>query len=410
MGAGGRRSWWCRWHLCDRVTRPTFVTDTHSGGNDDVSDGCRHGGGGIILLATPATMSGADPTPMPGLELARVTLPEDLPSGTVLWDVAVSDAGWVAVGYRDGGSPEPLALYSPDGTSWSVAPITGEPEGGLLSRVTAVGSGFVATGMPGALWFSPDGRSWEVRPLDPPLEHAFFSRLASNESTLYAVGCGWAGGEQQCERFGVWRSDDLRTLQPLPLPDPVFMPTGVAADETGVMTVGWLAGTKDGDYEIEGWSAWTGDERGWTTHDLGTGSALLSVAKGADGWVAVGRQDEHMLMARSDGGTAWTDILQTVPEGSAIQVVSGTVTVVAGCGGDIPVCPSEVWRLEPGGTLTPLGLGGIEPGEVVGLSGLALSPDDELLVVGSVMQSLDGPETSALWWTAQTAPADITGL
>jgi hypothetical protein len=117
-----------------------------------------------------------------------------------------------------------------------------------------------------------------------------------------------------------------------------------------------------------------------------------------------------MLMARSDGGTAWTDILETAPEGSAIQVVSGTVTVLAGCGGDIPVCPSEVWRLEPDGALTPLGLGGIEPGEVAELTGLALSPQGELLLVGSVMQSMDGRGTPALWWTDHTAPADITGL
>jgi len=228
----------------------------------------------------------------------------------------------------------------------SVVPVTDEPEGGLLSRVTAVDPGFAATGTPGALWVSPDGRSWEGRPLEPPLEHDFFFDLASCESTLYAVGCGWTGGEQQCERFGVWRSDDLRTLQPLPLPEPMFMPTGVAADEAGVVTVGWLGGTEDGDYGVEGWSAWTGDEPGWTTQGLGTGSALLSVAQGVDGWTAVGRRDEHMLMSRSDDGIFWTDILVTAPEGSAIQVVSGNVTVVAGCG-DVPVCPSEVWRLEP---------------------------------------------------------------
>jgi len=33
----------------------------------------------------------------------------------------------------------------------SVVPVTDEPEGGLLSRVTAVDPGFVATGSPGAL-------------------------------------------------------------------------------------------------------------------------------------------------------------------------------------------------------------------------------------------------------------------
>lgn len=362
----------------------------------------------IFLLATPATTSGADPAPIPSVELDRVALPEELPSGTTILDVAVNDAGWVAVGYLDLGSPEPLALYSPDGLSWSVEPITGEPEGGLLSRVAAVGSGFVATGMPGALWVSPDGRSWEVRPLDPPLEHAYFFDLAGHESTLYAVGCGWAGGEQQCERFGVWRSDDLRTLQPLPPPEPMFMPIGVAAAETGVVTVGWLGAAMDGDYEVEGWSAWTGDERGWTTQGHGTGSALLSVANGADGWIAVGRQDEHVLMTRPDAGNTWTDILETTPKGSAIQVVSGTVTVIAGCGGDTPVCPSEVWRLEPDGALTPLGLGGIEPGQTVGLSGLALSPSGELVVVGSVLRGMDGPETSALWWTDQAVPVEVT--
>jgi hypothetical protein len=124
---------------------------------------------------------------------------------------------------------------------------------------------------------------------------------------------------------------------------------------------------------------------------------------------AVGRQDERMLVARSDDGLAWTDGLATALEGSAMRVVSGPITVLAGCTGDTPVCPSEVWRLEPGGTLTPLRLGGIETGEVVGLNGLALSPDGELLVVGSVMQRLDGPETSALWWSGPSASVDVAG-
>jgi hypothetical protein len=132
------------------------------------------------------------------------------------------------------------------------------------------------------------------------------------------------------------------------------------------------------------------------------------VANGTDGWIAVGRRDEHMLMSRSDDGIVWTDILETAAEGSAIQVVSGNVTVVAGCG-DVPVCPSQVWRLEPDGTLTPLELGGVETGDVVELRRLALSPEGELLVVGSVMQGLDGLETSALWWTDQTARPTLSG-
>ena len=345
---------------------------------------------------------------MPGLEFARVALSADLPSGIVLQDVAVGDAGWLAVGYRDLGTSAPLALFSPDGTSWSVAPITGAPEG-LLIRVTAVGSGFVTTGMPGALWVSPDGRSWEARPLDPPLEHAFFFDLAGHDDTLYAVGCGWAGGEQRCERFGAWRSDDLRTLQPLPLPEPMFLPTGIAADETGVVMTGWLGSSKDGEWEAEGWTAWTGDERDWTTLGLGAGSTLHSVAKGADGWVAVGRRDEQMLVVRSDDGLAWTDVLATAREGSTGQVVSRPITVLTGCTGGTPVCPSEVWRLEPDGTLTPLGLGGIETGEMAELDGVALSPDGELLVVGSVGQGLDGPETSALWWSGPSASVDVAG-
>ena len=78
----------------------------------------------ILLLTTPAAVTGADAATEPGIELARVALPGDLPSGIVLRDVAVSDAGWVAVGYRDLGTPEPPALFSPDGSSWSVAPIT----------------------------------------------------------------------------------------------------------------------------------------------------------------------------------------------------------------------------------------------------------------------------------------------
>lgn len=363
----------------------------------------------MLLLATPAAMTGVDRTQAPAIVLDRVALPDDLPSDMVLLDVAVSDAGWVAVGLRDLGTPGPLALFSPDGRSWSVAPVTGASEGSLMSRVTAVGSGFVATGMPGALWVSPDGRSWEARPLDPPLERAFFFDLAGRDGTLYAVGCGWAGGEQECERRGAWRSDDLRTLRPMPPPDPAFLPTGIAADETGVVMIGWLGTQTDADFIVEGWSAWTAGEQGWTTRGLGAGTALLSVARRPDDWIAVGRRDERMLVVRSDDGLAWTDVLATAREGSAMQVVSGPITVLTGCTGGTPVCPSEVWRLEPDGTLTSLRLGGIETGEVAGLRGLALSPDGELLVVGSVRQGLDGPETSALWWAGQAAPADISG-
>ena len=189
----------------------------------------------------------------------------------------------------------------------------------------------------------------------------------------------------------------------------MFLPTGIAAAETGVVMTGWLGSTRDGEWEAEGRTAWTGDERDWTTRGLGAGSALASVARGADGWVGVGGQDEQMLVVRSDDGLAWTDVLATAREGSAMQVVSGPITVLTGCTGGTPVCPSEVWRLEPDGTLTPLGLGGIGPGEVVGLDGLALSPEGELLVVGSIAQGFDGPETSTLWWSGPSAPVDVAG-
>ncbi len=102
----------------------------------------------------------------------RRTAPTSTASTQVrMTGVAGAPDGYVAVGYLGGlaGPIEARFWWSPDGRSWSLATLDGDPAGTRAAAVEAVpGAGFVAVGATGdartadgsAVWTSPDGRTW----------------------------------------------------------------------------------------------------------------------------------------------------------------------------------------------------------------------------------------------------------
>jgi hypothetical protein len=274
------------------------------------------------VLALGQSGVGAVASTEPTERFTPVDLPAGLVAGTTLTDIAVGDAGWVLVGWEEaGGSPRPRVLHSTDGLTWVPGRLPDRPEWGLLVQVAAHDGGFVATGMPGALWVSADGVSWQAHELEAPLESPYFYDITVHEGTLYAVGCV-SLEEQSCSDIGVWRSDDFETMQPLPLPEAMaFVPYGVAVDDRGLVIAGF--GWRNEEGVDEGSIAWTGDEQTWTTTSLGPDTRLVAVEAGSDGFVAVGTRDGRVLAVSSTDGVTWTDVADADPRGFAMSVDPG---------------------------------------------------------------------------------------
>jgi hypothetical protein len=208
--------------------------------------------------------------------------------------------------------------------------------------------------------------------------------------------------EQGCDRFGAWRSDDLRTLDPLPLPEPLgFLPISIARAGGALVIVG-RGGHPDADgYVEEGWVARTEDERTWTVTSQGPGTRLGSVVVDGEGFLAVGGREGKLHAMHSADGQEWVDVLVSPPNGAGVLVASGPTTLLVGYDDDSPVGPSDLWRLEPDGTLTAIALGGLEPGQEAAISDLAVSPAGELLVLGEVVRPGTDASETALWMAAR---------
>jgi hypothetical protein len=350
-----------------------------------------------LLLAMGQPVTGADASDEPSDHFIRVDLPADLIAGITLTDVAVGDAGWVLVGWEDaGGSPRPRVLHSADGVTWSPARLPDRPEWGLPAQVAAHEGGFVATGMPTASWTSADGVTWQAHEPEAPLESSYFHDLAVHEGTLYAVGCVYLE-EQSCSDIGVWRSDDFTTMRPLPLPEAMaFVPYGVAVDDRGLVIAGFGGRSEDGDYVEEGFVAWTGDEQSWETTSLGSGTRLVAVEAGSDGFVAVGTRDGSVLAVRSTDGVTWADIADASPRGFAMNVDPGPPILVAGFDTtDDGWHGPAMWRQEPGGDLESITLEGLRPRQQGDVRGLAVTASGEAMALGSVHAG--DSEEAVLW-------------
>ena len=350
-----------------------------------------------LLLAMGQPVTGAGASAEPSDHFIRVDLPADLVAGVTLTDIAVGDAGWVLVGWEDvSGSSHPWVLHSTDGLTWIPGRLPDRPEGGLLAQVAAHADGFVATGMPGALWVSADGVSWQAHELEAPLDSSYFHDLTVHEGTLYAVGCV-SLEEQWCSDIGVWRSDDFTTMQPLRLPDVMaFVPYGVAVADRGLVIAGFGGRSEDGDYVEEGFVAWTGDDHSWETTSLGSGTRLLAVEAGSDGFVAVGTRDGTVLAVSSTDGVTWTDVADEGERGFATSVDPGPPVLLAGFDmTDDGWHGPAVWRREPGGGFGALRIEGLGPSQQGEFRALAVAASGDALALSSLHAG--GSEETVVW-------------
>jgi hypothetical protein len=153
---------------------------------------------------------------------------------TVL-DVVASDHGFVAVGveeFDDASSADAAAWFSPDGASWTRAPVE-DAVGRTMDQVVATPDGFVAIGEAGydfhagfgagtAIWTSTDGASWtRLEAADaPPRGTRLRSVLAAPGMFLASAGFEHAQGQEDQPRppvtAGIWRSTDAIHWKPVP--------------------------------------------------------------------------------------------------------------------------------------------------------------------------------------------------
>ncbi len=134
--------------------------------------------GGFVMFGIPDDSSAADlaaATSSDGASFTAAQLP-DVSSfpGAEIDGVAVGANGMAAVGYGndDNGDLLGFALFSSDGTDWSLASDTdGSFQGSAVVEIEAVSNGYVAFGFTpdqndaaivGRAWFSPDGQSWHA--------------------------------------------------------------------------------------------------------------------------------------------------------------------------------------------------------------------------------------------------------
>ncbi len=351
----------------------------------------------VAVVAGGPSAVGADVHTEPAEPFVRVDLPASLVADGALAAIGVGDAGWVIVGWEDAaGSPRPRVLHSVDGLTWQRSPLPDGPKWGLLAHVLAHDEGFVATGMPGALWISADGVTWQAHELETPLESPYFHDLAVHEGTLYAVGCV-SLAEQSCSDIGIWRSDDFATMEPLPLPDKMaFVPYAVAADDRGLVIAGFGGRTEGGEYSEQGYVAWTDDERSWVTTSFGSGTRIVAVESGPDGFVAVGTRDGDVLAVSSSDGITWSDMVDLDAPGFATSADLGPPILLAGFEtSDDDWHGPAIWRLEPGGALGSLALEGLGPGQQGEVRGMAVTADGDAMALGSV--HVGGSEETVLW-------------
>ena len=169
------------------------------------------------------------------------------PSCGGMLDVAVTSAGYIAVGHTlDGtaGQGRPVAWTSPDGLTWTRAS-DGLDFDGRLSAVTAGGPGIVSVGVHcqpdcmGVIASSVDGSSWtSVAAAGAPA----LTAVASSRGHLFAIGVMEAEGPG-ADGLQLWRSDDAvewRREPSLPTLDEAtqYLGADIAATPDQIVIVG----------------------------------------------------------------------------------------------------------------------------------------------------------------------------
>ncbi len=216
--------------------------------------------------------------------------------GMRLNSIAVGDQGIVAVGWMDSGA---VALFSPDGISWSRRPLPGSHPGSSAMSVAWRAGRFVAVGGGGepnaaVSWQSADGTSWT---------RAFIVTEGDQES-LASVVDGPAGFIVAGARGGhgtTWTSADGQTWTRADLPG------SIRADPGRLRFVGGTLFLPDADGML-----WTSsDGRHWARTTVpGFGVGVFDVAAIPGGLIAVGRSgdgDEPAVVATAGSDPmAWT--------------------------------------------------------------------------------------------------------
>jgi hypothetical protein len=193
--------------------------------------------------------------------------------GMLLSSIAASDGGLVVVGWSEAGA---VALFSPDGISWSRRELPGSHRGSSVESVAWRGGRFVAVGgggEPNAVvsWTSDDGRTWT--PLSIVAE--------GNQASLNSVAAGPDGfvvdGLHRA-RASVWTSPDGTAWKRADLPGPRIDPGRLryAGGHFFLSTAdGHILSSADGQH--------------WTTSTVPGADFLFDVAAVPGGLVAAGR-------------------------------------------------------------------------------------------------------------------------
>ncbi len=224
---------------------------------------------------------------------AAAALPLD---GILLASIAAGDPGLVVVGWSQN---DAVALYSPDGISWSRQSLPGSHPGSSAISVAWHGGRFVAVGGGGepnaaVSWMSPDGRSWTRVSIIEEGTQASLSSVAGGPGGFVADGMSRGHTTVWLSTDGIgW---DRRELPGRAAEDPgrlrytggqFFLPTGAG-------------------------NVWTSpDGRNWRKTTLpGFGVGAFDILAIPGGFVAVGRSSDGsepgVLATSGPDAAGWT--------------------------------------------------------------------------------------------------------
>ena len=255
----------------ETATVPPTATPTSNGGGGTV---------GLVVHWKPAANSGVG-------------------AASDFEEVASRDGVLVAVG-RGGENDDPYIWTSSDGSTWSVATWTANPEENIwFSAVTATHSGFVVVGTDsqapnGVAYLSTDGTNWERVDSD-----AFIGRYLDRVSTSgsnYVVFTEAAGGQ---EASVITSADGGHSWQVADTPSASHVASGlldVTQDGTSIWALaGEMTGTSRASLEL------------WRSND-GTTWELVGDIRGTDdaerAWLAQGPGGFSVIASRYHHNTS----------------------------------------------------------------------------------------------------------
>ena len=220
----------------------------------------------------------------------------------------------VSVGYVYPGWT-PTAWTSPDGGTWTLAPMGTTEFTFPVSMAVGPGGDVVAVGRSGSspiAWTSPDGRAWRTHAVPVIGTDGVAERMTTVIATPDGYLAGGSVGPELADRHArFWRSADGVDWRPVPDDRDAFADAEVRAIArlgTGYVAVGTVGNVQD----ITGSVAWTSpDGVAWTRIDddaLGRGRAVALAEAPFGGLVAVGSdvgEDEAFAWLSPDG-RSWT--------------------------------------------------------------------------------------------------------